>query len=191
MFNFVIFEKVTDDHLPSLIDTNRAYIYIYIHFLKISKIGISIDVPPKKLSLFGIEHGIPWDWNHTPLTTVLSSAKLIINRYHKYVCIHYTIYVPWVVEHKVGLSFWNHSTCTLSEVLNGGTLVMLFFWKKARSSAVAPTTAKLAPWLKSCDSPWYGGSKGTPRPSAAHAKVVEMITLMCVSLWLKQICINY
>lgn len=59
-----------------------------------------------------------------------------------------TKYVPWAVWHKVGLSFWNHSSCTLREMFNGGTLVMLFLRKKARSRALAPTTAKLAPWVK-------------------------------------------
>jgi hypothetical protein len=34
--------------------------------------------------------------------------------------------VPWGVEQKVGLSFWNQSSCTLKELLKGGTLVMLF-----------------------------------------------------------------
>jgi hypothetical protein len=83
--------------------------------------------------------------------------------------------VPWGVEHKVGLSFWNQSSCTLKEVLKGGTPVMLFLMKKSRSSAVAPTTAKFAPWVKLRSSPRIGGVKGSPNSSAAREAHLLMV----------------
>jgi hypothetical protein len=45
-------------------------------------------------------------------------------------------------------SIRNHAICARRELRDGGTLRELFRRKNPASSAVPPTMAKLAPWLK-------------------------------------------
>lgn len=75
--------------------------------------------------------------------------------------------LPCGEEQTVCLTSSNHWSWTLMEVLNGGMLHTLLSLKYLRSSAVAPITAKLAPWLKSVPLFADGGSSGRSNASAA------------------------
>lgn len=70
------------------------------------------------------------------------------------------------------------------EVLKGGMLQTLLSLKYLRSRAVAPMTAKLAPWLKLVPLFADGGSSGSPNASAAnptesnHSHSIEEMMMM-------------
>ncbi|BAS92788.1 Os05g0210201 [Oryza sativa Japonica Group] len=66
----------------------------------------------------------------------------------------------------VCLTSSNHWSWTFMEVLKGGMLQTLLSLKYLRSRAVAPMTAKLAPWLKLVPLFADGGSSGSPNASA-------------------------